>query len=38
MTVQYLDDGRSDGSTFGNTSGGTTPKISFFSATPVVQP
>ncbi len=39
--VQYLDDGRTDGSTFGNTQGTTTqgaPKISFYSGTPVVQP
>ncbi len=38
MAIQYIDDGRSDGSTFGNNSNSTVPKISFFGSTPVVQP
>lgn len=41
MAVQYLDDGRTDGTVLGNTTGTSTigaPKIAFFGGTPVVQP
>ncbi len=38
MTVQYIDDGRTDGSVLGNNQGGATPKIGFFGKAPTVQP
>lgn len=37
MAVQYLDDGRSDGSSFGLSVNSNVAKISFYGVTPIIQ-